>query len=501
MGLAFLEKIGNTSTSGGGTGSGDGLEIQGIVEEYYVYAGDNITPGSFVEFVQGVANRVITEGDEVPTTSEATAYEDWYGPVEYSCGDYNAILLDDKQRVFFTFKSGAGKTSARILTFVDGDIVCGDRYDICTNSAYSLLLEKLSGDRIFAFKAYSEYYYLLQVDGLEISQISRGEVQGNTVTSQSDTTAKIDDNHIFVTYQFMGLASQTPTFGAKLITIADDGTMSESDPATVTLTTGGSPYGSQQTFYLGNNNLITLMYGRGLAHTWTVDLAKNTVTRTSYNVTGIIDETSYGHISRIDDNRLLYVYDKSTENLYGKILTTNGTTLVPGEEFIITEGIGDYSLVSSATIPGTTNSLVTYMSVDADYNFLGMFGSVVDCDNRVVLNTTNITTDADYSAFWGDYMKIIFLTEDGSNNFMLFFGGAVYFEDDDANVEGCSIAQCFYLNADNQIITAYSKTTIDTTWETQAKLATSDPFHGIAKTAGIGGDDMGHNQTIQVYTL
>ena len=46
-----------------------GLDINGIIESYYVYAGENISAGDFVEFVNGVAGKV-NAGQIIETSYE-----------------------------------------------------------------------------------------------------------------------------------------------------------------------------------------------------------------------------------------------------------------------------------------------------------------------------------------------------------------------------------------------------------------------------------------------
>ena len=46
-----------------------GLDINGIIQGYYVYAGENISAGDFVEFVNGVAGKV-NAGQIIETSYE-----------------------------------------------------------------------------------------------------------------------------------------------------------------------------------------------------------------------------------------------------------------------------------------------------------------------------------------------------------------------------------------------------------------------------------------------
>lgn len=37
-----------------------GLDINGVIESYYVYAGENVNAGDFVEFIEGIADKTST---------------------------------------------------------------------------------------------------------------------------------------------------------------------------------------------------------------------------------------------------------------------------------------------------------------------------------------------------------------------------------------------------------------------------------------------------------
>ena len=67
----------------------NGIKINGIIEDYYAYAGENISAGDFVEFVNGIASK--TNYGESADTQLCTA--------NYTGEVISAIALDEN-RVF-----------------------------------------------------------------------------------------------------------------------------------------------------------------------------------------------------------------------------------------------------------------------------------------------------------------------------------------------------------------------------------------------------------------
>lgn len=492
-----------TTGAGGGSeggGSTGGLEIDGIIEQYYVYAGENISAGTFIEFIRGIANKDSFEGEEFATTPVGITSETSYGPGEDNCDYVTPVLLDDGQRVFISFADGAGQTAGRILKFENGAITYGNKYVICSNSKYKLKLAALSGGRVFAFKAYSDYYYLLGTNDMTISQISRGEVQGNTGVADEVTVLKIDDSHIFVTYNYMYSSSTSQTWGAKVITIAEDGTMTENATPGTSSNGSSSPHFSMN---LGNNIIGHALMGLGYLTTWDISHPDTKIERPSNNMSGIIPKASYGDICQIDEIHFLCVYNTSTGELRARMLTVVEKTLAPSNDFIIAEDVSDYTLCACELIPNTTNVLVIYTVLDDEECPIGIRGAVLDCAGGIVnsvLTDTDLNITTDIYNWWGEKLQLISL-ENNSNNFMLFFGGTLT-DDEGAAVDNCAVAQCLYVDhKTNEVRTAYSTSSMTVTYETQVRPVTKAPFYGVAKTSGVGGDDTGHNDMIEVYTL
>lgn len=497
MGLAFLEKVGNTSTSGGGTGSGDGLEIKGIIEEYYVYAGDNITPGSFVEFVQGVGNRVITPGDEVATDINfLTIPNSWSGPTERSANKFSAIMLEDKQRIV-VFYNQSNATHAQIVKIVDGVVTLAEESFEIIHAFYEQTPILLSNNRIALIDDYYHSVIIWQVNDMSMTEIAEEEIPGNITELNYRTFIKLSETKFFLTY-----GSLSNIFVARVVNIGEDNVITFGEYTLFDLGTypATSDAGTHFSLAMNENTVITFVPDQGEVSIWTI--TGDVVTVAAHHLTDIVNNT-YGRFSAkyLSDNKFMMVYEIDYA-AYAQICTFENMTITCGEAIALVPDLPEpgYRIVV-AQIPQTNNYLFTFMpEVDGVDKYYAAIYS---------LNGDTLTLVGEPQSFLDDLTLktyqpfLFFLTEDGSNNFYYIFGVDADYDDegDVSTITRTVVGQCLYLNSNNQIVEAYSKTTIDTTWETQAKLATSDPFHGIAKTAGIGGDDMGHNQTIQVYTL
>lgn len=500
MGLAFLEKVGNTSTSGGGTGSGDGLEIKGIIEEYYVYTGDNITPGSFVEFVQGVGNRVITPGDEVATDINfLTIPNSWSGPTASSANKFSVIMLEDKQRIVI-FYNQSNATHAQIVKIVDGVVTLAEESFEIIHAFYQQTPILLSNNRIALIDDYYKSIIIWQVnDDMTMEEIAEETIPGNVWNISYRTFLKLSDTKFFLTY-----CSSSNIYVARVVNIGEDNTITFGEYTLFELGTypSTSDAGTHYSLDMGNNTIITFVPKQGEVSIWTV--SGDDVTIAAHHLTGIItsDHDSF-IVKKLDGNKFMMVY--SLEYIpYAQICTLENMTITCGEPIVLVDDDSlpepGYNMVMEK-IPQSNNYLLTCMPyIDDEDKYYAIVFSLEGDTLTAISEPQNLFGDLTLQSY---QPYLFFLTEDGSNNFYYIFGADADYDDegDVSTIAKTVVGQCLYLNSNNQIIEAYSKTTIDTTWETQAKLATSDPFHGIAKTAGVGGDDMGHNEKIQVYTL
>ena len=84
------------------------ININGLLEEYYAYAGEEISAGNFVEFVNGVSGLEPIKAQYVPSLA-------WY------C---QGVLLDDERVVVFSFESSSGDQRIFVVRF--------DEYNLAT---------------------------------------------------------------------------------------------------------------------------------------------------------------------------------------------------------------------------------------------------------------------------------------------------------------------------------------------------------------------------------
>lgn len=115
----------------GRTNFGGGNKINGIIEEYKVASGGNVSAGDFVRFIN----------------SNFTATEKQVGINCY--GDLNAILLDDN-KVFFAYGSSSNKLEAAICEISNSTISFGTSLVICNESSSGkcISLTKLENNKV-----------------------------------------------------------------------------------------------------------------------------------------------------------------------------------------------------------------------------------------------------------------------------------------------------------------------------------------------------------------
>ena len=255
----------------------------------------------------------------------------------------------------------------------------------------------------------------------------------------------------------------------------------------------------------------------------------NAGTTTSLSLTGSSGVTT----TKINDNQILIVHNGNACycNISGDAITESATTTINTLTGI---GIGDLMLINPTTAllmfagRGNTYALGTQIlhlgteitgeevvngatytgmgiesikmmngkilmfcrtRVDSTY-YLSIYVYIYENDALTLLNTIRFSTAA-YGDVAGGQQYCIFQYQNDD------FG--LCYDDGEGDVLS---AQIYSLDNDtNTLVPIAHKTTIETTYETQVQKSKADVFNGIAKTAGVGGDDMGHNEKIEIYTL
>ena len=228
-----------------------GLSINGIIEDYYVYAGENINAGDFVEFVNGIASK--TTETSVDTEISAT---EGYGYIISACklAENKAFIAhansatDNTRQLYgvvctingtkITYGTdtklsniGYTGTAFSVVSLEEDKVFIAHRYYssfqvygmVCTISvttitigAYTLLDEtttsgacpisavKLTSDKVFTAYCYgsggSLYVIVCTISGTTITKGTKTAINSNSNTGKSISVVCLESGKVFVAH-------------------------------------------------------------------------------------------------------------------------------------------------------------------------------------------------------------------------------------------------------------------------------------------------------------
>lgn len=494
-----LENLAATidSLSGEGGGSGN-ANINGLIEQYYVYAGDNINAGDFVRFIEGVASK--TPGEKQNTATVTTCVDDGTLRDCYVRG----LALDDK-RVFITYTFYAGRYAEVITINEDGTITRGQSLQISTDERTIDVMIKLADNMVFSFFDYNVnggQANVYRIDGTTIVRyLTSADLTGYNGNRTGLT--QIDDTHIFCTYD--GYNSN------EIGTIAVIGENDITFTGDYSFTWNNMSYYRSRNYTLSDGKIFTI-YGAGRGVIWEVTPTKVTViTNAISNLPASSDEEEMQEIIQVEPNKFLFIY-RNSSNLCGKLVSIENNLAVVGNEIILAtdeEGFSPFTtqqinnkqfLVSYATWLVTDEGLET----EAWESILQ--GIVITLNDDYSVN--NVTApvrliSADFNPLWNictstaSTMSIFPVGQENQNNYMVCFDVT----DDQSDEIGHYMSLINVDTETNAITVSYTYDSANIVYETQVQKATSNPFDGVAKTAGTGGTPDAHQDQIEIYTL
>ena len=187
---------------GGGTG------IKGIIENYYVYAGSNVSAGDLVEYINGIASQ----------TTE-TSVDTQLSSIEKTGSAISAIKLDDN-RIFIAHSYGKNYHLYGMIVSINGDIITtGTDTELVTptHAGTTISTELLSDGRIFIAHSRDgdeNYHYLygiiVTINGTAITHGADIALSYNTATGNSISTQLLPNGNIFIVGAAVILLSAIP---------------------------------------------------------------------------------------------------------------------------------------------------------------------------------------------------------------------------------------------------------------------------------------------------
>jgi hypothetical protein len=451
----------------------------GIIESYYVYAGENISAGDFVNFVNGIAGSV-NYGASVDTVINTT---------KYASERVSAVELPNN-RVFIAHGTETSLLYGVIVTIDNSTITVGTIKklgDIYTGKAISVAL--LKDGRIFIAHSSGETYNSLYgmvctVNGTTITKVYDKNISGANLESNKIETIVLDsdNNDVFIAYRG---ESTTETYlcmivcrvGASDLTKGTVVKIGNQGGAGISATALSDGRICVAHYYHNTNNYKNALYAKIITVT---DL---TITYKGF----IVDNTNYCSSSSIqvvalEGQKVLVVNKPLSGNaVYAHICLIEGDNATVGERIeLLANGHDCYSLRAIPVRLSSDKVLLVYGRY-SDYYLYGVVCTVQD----MTISVGTATALIDSVKYSGVYNFSLLLSS----------GSVLVTHCGDSTNRGLN-GQLFSVVNDiptNEITVAE--------YETQVKKATSIPFDGIAKTSGSGGTEELHNEQVEVYTL
>ena len=460
-----------------------GVDIQGIIDDYYAYAGENISAGDFVEFVNGIASRTAT-------TSSIKSFS------SYSPKSIGITLIDeDKFLIAYVIpNSSKYKCCAKVGTISGITITLGTEYTIADTASDVAVISVDTNKCIIVYTSSYDIY------GVGCSIADTAITKGNLASLGTGSSSAHCNN-----------------------------------PTLVNMTT------SKAVLSYNKNNSAYVVVITLNTSTLALSVKSNTIQPTGYSVwgnvsiceitfTGYEDYPCYLLLGRDTNNNLgiLVPIMITSNNTVGYITTPytffNGSSyyqkacqIAPDKYFIMFIDAVSGVYIGKAVIcykPSSGNTL----SFGNVYTFYNSGGGVYNNstsllaieENKVLLIYTTRTDDSPSKA---DNIKMQIAT---INNNEITFGTT--------NSMGSTGSASLYPQLtkieDNTILVAYNHNSTygysrlyncegntpvpnfyNYTYETQVRKVTTPQFDGIAQTSGSGGSDTGHNQQVEVLTI
>lgn len=449
---------------------GSSFDINGIIEDYYVYAGEKVSAGDFVEFINGVASREF-ETSEDTYLGGANTCETIPKAVELPNGN---VFIVHRQK-----PSSAYLLYGIVCEVNKGKITPGTDTRLTNNSDSTAGVNALvlpSGDVLVSYTRSAVYGMVCTINGTTISAGTATKLHSSGTTNFHQLIL-LSDGKFMVFYAdnsasyalscaVCSVSGKTVTGGTfkKIDTVQNSG-------ATIspTLLPDGKVFVAHQH---GNYTLAgTILTISGTT------ISNGTIT----SLSAISNSGTEISALTLPSGKVFIAHSNTSgsDYLYGMICTISGTTITAGTDILLKDTTNSAYKISAVLLPD--GKVFVAHSESTLYYLNGMICTISD---------TTITAGTDVSLIpvqqAGFYFSACLLQ---SGN--VFIAHSSYISDNRH-----FYAQIFGVDESNNVPTNQVSTP---TYEIQVRPATTLPCNGVAKTSGEGGDKIGHKDIVSVY--
>ena len=473
----FATEIKNLNTGG--------ITPNGIINSYYAYAGENISAGDFVEFINGKSGQS-QNVSITPLTISSTS--------QTTNNTVQGILLDNN-RVAIIYCSGSGGDydsryflKGVICTITDTGIVASTPQVLETTvmSGYWIQLTQISENSFLIThnhpynSAKLTYAFIRTCLVTEDNRFILGEdIEFDTTSSITYTSAtKVSANKYVI-----GVASNGYTY---LATCTLDGL--SMNLSTITRVYTSPETSIMQLCTLDSNKFLLLLGAYGTNNTsikeWiaVVGIVENDVISLGTKLSFHTNSSTIGAIKQglsllfaLSSTKVFVVVTSSSKQVYGYILNIQSdNTIVANSKTLL------FTSLASGITTGMQLGDKFVVLGDSTVANKATF-HIITINNDVITVDNTISTDLTYDTYG---YRLIPLSNQS-------FAYIYPVSNSSFNVGALNID---FTN--NNIVSDI----LLENYEKQVKKAT-DSINGIAKTSGTGGTETQHNQQVSVYSL
>lgn len=442
-----------------------GISINGIIEDYYAYAGENISAGDFVEFINGIAGSTSETSVDTPIIEGIgagyiiSAVKLSTNKVFIAHGDNSSVSNSKLYGVVCVI------TNTTITYGTDTKLTTGT----CTGNYTSLVA--LSDNKVFIAHTYGTDYYLY---GMVVT------IDGTTVIAGTDTSLSavkyagyysisselLPSGNIFIAHCY---GSNRYLYG---IVISINGTtITKGTDTALSSTACDGEYKSTAPISVNN---VFVAYGYSSSyylHGMICSISGTTITKgEDTSLSGFTATGSSISALKLSDTSVFVAHGYKTYYLYGVVCTINGTTITRGEDTVLIDATYTGEVIATELLKN--GKIFVAHSYGSSSNYF-LHGIICMVSGTTITNGTDTRlSDTSYTGY-----EIASVLLDGSNVFL-----AHNYKNSSTNSYDL-YAQIWGVDETNNVPTNNVTTA---QYETQVRKATTSDIYGVAKTSGMG---------------
>lgn len=449
-----------------------GLKLNDVIEEFkYVYKGQEIKAGDFVNYINGVASG--SNGTDINA--------------QLSDSSNTQAIEIDENRILITYrnKSDINILKCQIYSLENAQLIAGTTYSITSPTTDYLWIKDIAmlEDKRFVIlgQSYnsdkSSYYPLLFCGKIEGNTIIFGTAKSylsNYPNYYPYSLCYISNNKFIMGSVFTGNNRRVNChiFSISDLTLPDSFTSVYNPSYYYCWDLRIRKISDTKVLIVWNNTNKSSIY------TTTGTISNNTLSTST--VRTITSSTNYlRNALSLSENLNLIIYTESSL----PIIATY-TTVIASSNLLKTTDIPKIISVAEdvGVLKTSENSIILAYGGTSDVNY-----------SVAILPITNITENSatiGTTYLYPSTSKVIRDIINFQTNIIALLSS---YQDPTSNSTGSSYLNLFSIGEtiSNQIIQAE--------YEQQVIPSTQPPFDGIALSNGVGGDDTGHNEQIKVY--